>query len=317
MGREKDNMGRGKRQAGTASGETIKRLLPKEITQYVQGRTIDLSSTSVYYLRFARAALHRLQPVLREREEKRYELKKRFFDFYMNCLWNVYNLHYGMPYMEPADFPAEALYRAGMMYGVVRLAPADPAGIDIMSELWPKTRPTSEAWIRLGDLTTPMGRGRAFENPPLYLHLKCNRDRTTLPKLTIDIEGEPVAVLMRAMHRIEDVTERRAARKEAKKIWDVLLTQLSLWAGIAQPSRGKPRENLGRRVAFEVDYRGFTLPQVEGRLCPRKHEQKTSAGNGASFGLTLGKLWIACPLSSPRSIFSKFLPPGRNLSISP
>ncbi len=278
-------MKRKKRTGNAAAGTRPRTNVPKEIGRYVEGRIVDLSDASRYYRRFAKEVIPRLQPVLKAKGDDRYQLAAGFFPFYIEVLRQIIGLHYGLPYMNPGDFPAYALYHAGRHFGMATLVPMDDRTIEQEFEVWPPTRPVSEAWERFGKSGFPINRVNYFAVPPcdaealrvgeqgkerLALRLRFSHNRQALPKVTVEIEGEPVCVLMKATQTLNS-REGHAVRDEAKKIWRLVVKKLSSWAGISQAGRGRPRENLGRQAAFLLDHRGLIWPKVVERLCRKKH----------------------------------------------
>lgn len=286
-------MAKGKRGSGQAAAEkgrgSEKFDIPSEIRECINGRVVDLSSASEYYRRHWETVLPRVRGQLRDRNRFRYELNKQFFQFFISRLREVIVQRYGRPEMGAGDFVADALYRAGWLFGSTkktRISGIDPG------EIWQATRPISEAWQRLGRLPVPgetrgtveipetkaelrLPRPGEFYYPRIAMSLSCAQDRAALPKLTIEIEGESVCVLMKARYELEDPEERRAARKEARRIWNFLLKRLSVWAGIQEPRRGRPQEDLGSQAALLHDHHGLTWLQVAQQVCRKKHKHDT------------------------------------------
>lgn len=282
-------MKRKKRTGNAAAGTRSQTTVPKEMRRYVRGRIVDLSDASRYYRRFANEVFPRLQPVLKTKGDDRYQLAAGFFPFYIEVLQQLIGLHYGLPYMNPGDFPAYALYHAGRHFRIATLVPMDDRTIGQEFELWPPTRPVSEAWERFGKSGFPINREGYFAVPPcdaealrvgepgkgrLALRLRFSHNRQALPKVTVEIEGEPVCVLMKGMQSLNP-RERRAVRDEAKKIWRLMVKKLSSWAGISQAGPGHPAENLGGHAAFLHDHRGLTWLQVAENLCPLRHKHES------------------------------------------
>ena len=265
--------------------------LPPEVRECLKGRAIDLSTASKYYRRCVGSVLPRLQPVLVSKGENRYQLSEKFFGFFMQLLREVVAGHHGRSEMGGADFLARALYRAGWLFGRRQKA-LEPSPFLV----WPETRPIPEAWKRLGELA---GSGRIsgtsvvledpgpgqklrlprpgqFEHPRIKLSITSSVERERLPKLGIEIEGEPVCVLMNGAYLIKDPEEREAIRKDSKRILDALMQWVYADLGIGRLSRGRPPEHLGRDAAYLHDHLDLSWAQVAERLCRKKHKHGRS-----------------------------------------
>lgn len=99
-----------------------------------------------------------------------------------------------------------------------------------------------------------------------------HQDGRKLPKLSIDIEGEPVALLLKARYSIRDEDERRGVRSEASKIFKQLAKSMSENLQIAHRDSHRPRINLGAEAAYLHDYKGLSWRVVSQQACPRKHK---------------------------------------------
>ncbi len=211
---------------------------------------VDVSTACTYYRKFWDTVRTRVVSELNEQAPYRYLLSRRFFRFFKGHLREVISQHYGhSDWMRAGDFIADALYNAAWLFG----KKSKKLGIS-PHQLWPDARPIYEAWQRLGRLPPPLGATRGvfedttselrltrpnqFEYPRIALTLACSNDKKRLPKLTIEIEGEPVCVLMKAMYELRDPEERRAIRKDAARIWHFLFTRLALLARIKE-SKGE------------------------------------------------------------------------------
>ena len=253
------------------SSQAIARL-PVEITRYIKGKVVDLSDASLYYRKHAKAVIGRLDDVLTEKDSNRYELQASFFSFFMDVLCLEVDLHYDLPYINAGDFPAYALFDAGQLFERVTFTEEEVDVEESANYLWPHARPISEAWARLGNVNVPMNRSYNFSDPRMMMGLRWERDRQALPKLTIEIKGEPVCLLMKAKQPLQSPVERLAAHKEAKVIWKSLLKKLSLWAEITQVGRGRRGKGLGHRAAFLHDHKKLTWKKVAEKLCPIRHK---------------------------------------------
>lgn len=246
---------------------------------------MDVSTASEYYRRHWETVLPRVRGQLRERNRFHYELNKQFFHFFIGHLREVIVQHYGRSEMGAGDFVANALYRAGWLFGM----PKKPAFDRLETiRLWPVSRPVSEAWKNLGSLAIPGGSwvtledpgsgcelrlpqpGR-FDHPRIGINITWAQDKKELPKVTIEIEGEPVCTLMRARYELEDPYERREVRKKAKRTWDSLIKQLYAMVGVGHLKRGRPQEHRIGRAAYLKYHRRLTWREVAQELCPENH----------------------------------------------
>ena len=259
------------------SSRAIARL-PVEIRRYIKGKVVDLSASSPYYRKHARTVIGRLDDVLTKKDSDRYVLHASFFSFFMDVLCLEVDLHYDLPYINAGDFPAYALFDAGRLFKRVTFTEEEVDVEESDNYLWPHARPISEAWARLGNVNVPMNRSYNFSDPRMMMGLRWERDRQALPKLTIEIKGEPVCLLMKAKQSLQNPVEQLAAQKEAKVIWIALLNKLSLWAEITRVERGRPGKG-GRRAAFLHDQKGLSWVRVAKKLCPIRHEHDRKCGD--------------------------------------
>lgn len=221
----------------------------------------------------------------------------------MKHLDELINRQYGRSEMNAGDFPARALYRAGHLFGRPRRRATDALDVHLA---WPQGTPITKAWERLGQLPPPGGSKFMLEDPGpgfdlrfptpgqlqlprIAMTISCNQDRRRLPKLTIEIEGKPVCVLMKAMFELEDQYERRATRKEAKRIWNSLAKRIYATAGVGMLQRGRPQENLIGRAAYLKYHKGETWRQVSEQLCQQKHRHTKACQERFRKGVE--KLW--------------------------
>ena len=113
--------------------------------------------------------------------------------------------------------------------------------------------------------------------PRIGLSLTYHEDPQQLPKITIEIEGEPVSVLMKAHYDLKDPKERSRVRSDAKRIWSSLFDWIAPW----QAKAGRPREDRGKEAARLHYHQGLTWPQVADRLCSQKslHQRPNREGH--------------------------------------
>lgn len=255
--------------------------IPPEISQYIKGRVVNLWRASTYYRKCWEAICPRVHSELKREGESQYKLSHPFFRFFLKHLREKVAGHYGKSEMGPTDVIALALYEAGCLYGQTPM-PAHPSPF----QPWPEGRPVSEAWKGLGDLPIPgdflivyeypgpghelrVPRPGQFQHPRIAVRVSYSMDKEKLPKLTIEIEGEPVCLLMKAAYELNDLEQRRAVRKEVDRILTSLLRRLFVKA---LPKGGRPPEHrAGRKAAFLHYHRGLAWPDVAEQLCKQNH----------------------------------------------
>lgn len=281
MGKRKKSPGRLGKAARNVSRQ---RVLPPDVRDLIKGRVVDLSSAHRYYKMVWDAVRPRLEAVVVERGKDRYKLATRFFQCFMESLGNLIEF----PQIDRidgtgADLIVSALYEAGMHYGTT---PKPPAHGPIT--LWPADRPISEAWQMLGKVLPLFTQDVVFEDPGdgrelrspgaseyqfprICLRIRVSGDRTALPKIAIELEGELVCVLEKGMYYSLNPYDQRARRNEAKRVWDALLKELGVMVGIGHPFEGRPAD-LRPDLAAHLKYsHGLQWLQVAEQLCLKKH----------------------------------------------
>jgi|SRR5579863_1326313 len=211
--RKKSDAGPRSRRRNTPSA----RELPLEIRKHIKGRVVDISSAHEYDRKVWDAVRPRLGSAVTELGQDRYRLCTLFFEYLLQELHRIldnFQIRDPNPRTNAADILTRFLSDAAMTYRTPQnVSPSEPI------PLWPQGRPVSEAWRLLGmsDLFMPAGGIKAvFEDPGagekirvtsaaecqyprIGLTVTLNKDRSTLPKITIETEGELVCVLMKAM----------------------------------------------------------------------------------------------------------------------
>lgn len=272
------------RLGAAAREDAWRRDLPADVRELIKGRVVDLSSAHEYYKKVWHAVRARLGAVVVERRKERYELATRFFKFFIEAMLN--RIRFRQPDRidgTGADLIVSALFDAGMHYGTT---PKPPTHGPIT--LWPADRPISEAWQMLGKvpplftrdvvLEDPGG-GRGlrspgaseYQFPRICLRTWVNGDRSKLPKITIDLEGELACVLMKAMYWSSDPHDQRARRDEANTIWEALFKELRVLVGIGYPGQGRPADLRPEQAAYLKYVCGLPWSEVAKRHCPKRH----------------------------------------------
>ena len=265
--------------------------LPKKIASYIKGKVVDISTSHEYFAKHCENAIPRVQRQVKTKGRRRYQLSEGLFSLFSNLLAELVDRHYGRSEMNEGDFLARALYRSCWLY---------PRGgrrnrLTRHRELWPKTRPVSEAWKELGDLQ-PFDRQGILVAPEtggnIALNVYCSAEKTELPKIRVEIEGEPVSTLMKAMFELENLSERRQVKKRAKRIWEFIFKQLSVYVGIAHLKSGRPQEYILQRAAYLHDFEGLSWSEVARQLCQEEHRHNRGCAERFRKGAT--QYWKRC-----------------------
>jgi hypothetical protein len=281
MGKRNKSPGRLGKAARNVSRQ---RGLPRDVRNLIKGRIVDLSSAHRYYKMVWDAVRPRLEAVVAERGKERYKLATRFFQFFMESLGNLIEF----PQIDRidgtgADLIVSALYEAGMHYGTTPNPP--PHG---PITLWPADRPISEAWSMCGELRALMGHNaviedpgpghelreplsRDYEFPRILLRVRVSGDRSVLPKVTIELEGELAGVLEKGMYYSPDPYDQRVRRNEAKRIWDAIFKELRVLVGIGRSYEGRPADLRPDFAAYLKYFHDLPWPKVAEQHCPKKH----------------------------------------------
>ena len=303
--------------------------LPQDVQNLIRRRVVDLSSAHKYYKMVWDAVRPRLEPVVKELGGERYELANGFFQFFMESLCNI------MKSPKPnridgtgADLIVTALHYAAMHYGLTSKRPTLGPVL-----LWPDGRPKSEAWRGCGEpralvthevvLEDP-GLDREvrepispdYEFPRICLRLRVNGNRSELPKLTIELEGERTCVLMKGMYYSCDPYDQRNRRNEAKRIWDALLKELRVLVGIGQSYEGRPDDLRPDVAAYLKYFRGLSWSEVAKQHCPKKHTHDSKCMENirktvAYFFKRLKQDALSLPRVRPQEKTPEFFPPGK------
>lgn len=264
--------------------------VPHEIRGCIKGRVIDLSIAHEYDRKLWDAIRPRVKAVVTHLGQNRYELSRRFFQFFLKKLCELLDaVKFPHSKRNAGDFVAWALCNACKTYGVPQKPPARGPIL-----LWPEDRPVSEAWRSLGELPVPKGGSVVFEDPGpgqtlqipkserylsprIELRTHINNNKNALPKITIEIEGEQVCLPMKAMMWTDDADERRAMRDEARRIWKPLFKELKVMINIEQRGEGRPLEFLFEEAAHLKYHDNCSWREVTKRLCPIKHTTHSEA----------------------------------------
>jgi hypothetical protein len=213
----------------------------------------------------------------------RYEFSVPLFAFFKCALRHLLaNPPMDAQNMSPADLIAQAVFRTAWMYGTPLPNPDRDRG-----ELWPRNRPICEAWLRLGKYEPLSGAeimtkeelsdgtlrfpSPGFLLPRIAQRISYSTDKNKLPKIVIEIEGEPVCILYKSRYNLRDLEERTSVRAEAKRMLDCLIKDLLVNFQVKYSRANRPLINLGQEAAYLHDHRRLSWREVANQICPRKH----------------------------------------------
>jgi hypothetical protein len=110
-----------------------------------------------------------------------------------------------------------------------------------------------------------------YEFPRILLRVLVNGDRSKLPKITIELEGELACVLEKGMYYSLDPYDQRAQRHEAKRIWDAVFKELRPLVGIGYSDQGRPADLRPGQAAYLKYFHGLPWSKVAEQHCPTRH----------------------------------------------
>ena len=190
--------------------------IPPEIRDLIKDRIVDLSNAHRWYRKRLEPVLEQVETEAEERDQDLVKLSRRFFPFFIDYLEDEAS-DYKIREYTPSDCVANALYWALMEFARSEFKNPSP----FHEPLWPPSRPIAEAWQRFAPLDKPRGLklGMTFEEeyprsgtlPPLTggqfqpsrirIIMTTPRNKKKLPRLVMEIEGEPVCILIKALER--------------------------------------------------------------------------------------------------------------------
>ena len=266
-----------KRKAGGHPSPIPNHTLAVQIKSCIRGRAVDVPTAHKCFRKFAELACLRAKLEVTERSPNHYDLNELFFRLFGKHLRELTRSQPPAE-MNGADLIARAVYRAAWLWG------RKPQKVLISpDQLWIRGAPISRAWEKLGQLSADavntsivledagaklrLPRPNQFEFPRIKLSLSCSNDRQSLPMLTIQIEGEPVCVLIKAMYELRDPKRRRTVRKDAERIWESLMPYMTR---IRHPKGGRLREVHLREAAYLRDFHGWSWRRIGDHFCFNK-----------------------------------------------
>ncbi len=281
-----------------------------DVERLIKGRTVNISAASKYSKKGWNIQCDAMGRDVKKEGENEYALSPAFFGVFLSMLSSVLASRVSWPSMNAADLIADALLAAAY-----EMEDAYSAEFDPTDELpvWSDERPISDAWEQLGDLPIPWPEGivleqwedqwgparapepapdsmvlgeREDQQRPLQAEFLRNRvaisfayeqEKENLPNLTVEIEGAPVCLLMKASSQHPCAPDQRDSNREAaKRLLSTISKQLSSFVGVGRLQPGRPPTGLGWQAAFLRDHRGFRWPKVARELCPKNHEHDSS-----------------------------------------
>ena len=283
-------MKRKKRASKSDKSSQAKAKLPVEIRRYIKGKVVDISSASEYHKKSWEIYRPLLGSDVSERGKDRYRLSDALYDDFLyslnQCLSDTFKSSFPM---KGGDWIAEAL-----CYSAYKIRRAGNLDDTLQGfPMWDQSRPVSDAWDRLGNLTVPRfeevileepkpgstwlpRQDWSYETPKVRVSRAYSEDRSNLPTLTIELEGEPVCTLMKASSAPRDPDERQLVVEEAERLWDSVVKWLKSEMGLGHFDVGRPRTGLGWEAAFLHDHMRLSWSQVGKRLCPVRHKHTKS-----------------------------------------
>jgi hypothetical protein len=283
------------------------------VVRLIKGRTVNISAASNYSKKGWNIQCDAMGRDVKKEGKNEYALSPPFFGVFLSKLRSVLASRVSWPSMNAADLIAGALCSAAY-----EMEDAYSAEFDPSDELpvWSEERPISDAWEQLGDLPIPWpesivleewkdqwGPARAPEpardsmvlreckdqQRPLQAKVLRNRvaigfayeqKKENLPNLTVEIEGAPVCLLMKASSQHPCTPDERDSNVEAaQRLWTRISRRLSSFIGVGQLQPGKPQTGLGWRAAVLRDHAGFSWPKVARELCPKNHKHDSSCAD--------------------------------------
>jgi len=239
-------------------------------------------------------------------EGDRYDLESSFFLLFASCLRDL-DSDKGWRAMG-ANVLAEALCRAAHLaepdedaaMESLRFVPLGP-GLSPFGEDDPlsfldkssKASPISDEWQGLGKLPVPtlepvtlsrVGSGKwevGYRDncPVVNIIPEYSSNRTKHPKLSINIEGAPVCLLMRAHPDRRAKSDNDKDIKDAETLWKALLRWLSVQIGLAKPKGGRPGLDKGAKAAWLHDHHGLSWRDIARRLGGTKNPSREGIDN--------------------------------------
>jgi hypothetical protein len=96
------------------------------------------------------------------------------------------------------------------------------------------------------------------------------KQKSCLPKLTIELEGAPVCLLMKtALTSFGSGSD--SVPKDTKELWNATVRWAEVSLGLGKAGKGRPRLDQGWRAAWLHDQMGLPWSKVAQRLCRLNH----------------------------------------------
>lgn len=212
----------------------------------------------------------------------KFKLSIPFKQHFMRRLREVKAAHVVGPNFSAGDCVAFALYRSGREFGIDEQRPNHghlrPRNGSRLG--WSRLKlADSERVLRIelvvpesSDELRPSRGGHFSKQAELTMDVKFNPDSTGTPKITIQIQGEPVRLFWGVMDDSIEIQNFGAASPKVVKTWRSLLKWLSLLTGHERPTAGQPTDTIFEHAALWHHLRGLSIRKVAEKLCPLNHK---------------------------------------------
>jgi hypothetical protein len=264
-----------------SSQSPITNKIPADIQRLIQNHQIDYSAAAEYWAKRADLVPERVSQLMKQLGRRYYRLDPEFGRYFRQHLqqW-LHQQSVDGPTTAP-DWVAFVLWSAGCTFK------RDTQRLLRRREVWPRERSVRDAWVHLENLTPIKGAASivyewsegdlqlpetTFEHPRVRITDEFSYDRAELPKLTIQFEGELIALVHRATYDIPDLDERERVRTHARELMDALFTKVMKNMQLIRQDANRPRDlETGGKAARLHDLDGLSWREVAKRLCREEH----------------------------------------------
>jgi hypothetical protein len=264
--------------------------LPDEVRRRIKGTTIDMVGASKFNLEMFKIVRQRLASSLTENSEYRYRLNPDLFRSFLHHLGGRVWVFERDRAIQPADsmaanLIAEAMWQTAWEY---KIPPRPPRP----NPAWPPDRPISEAWPGAADsgldlqsrCACTLDGGVTYvplrlvsdaqpSSSAVFLCFRYDPDITQIPKMTVEVMGAPISVLIRAAWAVGYRHHPRMdpIPKETKQVLKHIFRQILSRFKVGHTDAHRPPSNNGWNAARLHHHDGLSWTNVAARLCPEKH----------------------------------------------